>query len=592
MNAIKNRLVNKFQVGAGLVFGVCSIPAHFWDQEVLNLPVKNQTELVKNISSSSQDRERREKLASLLVEQNPKRVLVELPETRAARQIGVLGLSTEERIQRARIQSQFNQNAEVLETLQPVENADLNCEVSYLKSLSFRRMRRYSEAREQLKKALSICTGETLKKAHYLKARLAAMHSSEESLIVLENFLSKYPTDVLTDDVMLWKAHVFMDLNQTASAQKALSEIIERFPQGDMSVQAQFERAFNAIQWGDRAEGLKLLEKQSTPQARYWFGRLLLYPDLNSYQGEKAALGEPEKGRQVLQNLAHDFPTNLYGYLAAQHLKELSVSKPLKSAIPKSKTLTENPTYQIFRCLKRKKQDSEAVWVLDRLVKENPSEADRIVLAKEYLDLKKPEKAHQLMRRAGLAFPRFPTNKKSFFYELAFPDAFPELYQSASLRNALPSELIRGLSREESQFDAQIVSWAGAVGLCQLMPQTARKSSIELLNPLVNIDTAAEHLRALFDDLQHPILVIAAYNAGADSVKRWLKKMPNEVPVDFFIEQIPYQETRNYVKKVTEAWFTYRWLNRDLELGLLGEKPLIKSLSSGTKVSVAPSSKG
>jgi soluble lytic murein transglycosylase len=123
----------------------------------------------------------------------------------------------------------------------------------------------------------------------------------------------------------------------------------------------------------------------------------------------------------------------------------------------------------------------------------------------------------------------------------------------------MPIDWLMGLSREESQFDKDIISWAGAVGLCQLMPQTAKRTEAELLDPETNIDIAAKHLHELWNELKHPFKAIAAYNAGVGPVKRWSKEQ-GDIPMDTFVERIPYEQTRNYVKKVSSAWLSYAWL--------------------------------
>jgi soluble lytic murein transglycosylase len=85
-----------------------------------------------------------------------------------------------------------------------------------------------------------------------------------------------------------------------------------------------------------------------------------------------------------------------------------------------------------------------------------------------------------------------------------------------------------------------------------------------LLDPETNIDIAAKHLRELWDELKHPFKAIAAYNGGASAVKRWTKEQ-GDIPMDTFVERIPYEQTRNYVKKVTSAWLSYAWLGGRLE---------------------------
>ena len=114
--------------------------------------------------------------------------------------------------------------------------------------------------------------------------------------------------------------------------------------------------------------------------------------------------------------------------------------------------------------------------------------------------------------------------------------------------------------RQESAFSADARSPAGAMGLMQLMPRTARlvarqtntryRSRRQLYNADLNIRLGSAYLRRLLDQLdEHPALATAAYNAGPHRVKRWLPK-DSAMPSDLWIESVPFHETRDYLKRV------------------------------------------
>jgi soluble lytic murein transglycosylase len=129
--------------------------------------------------------------------------------------------------------------------------------------------------------------------------------------------------------------------------------------------------------------------------------------------------------------------------------------------------------------------------------------------------------------------------------------------------------------REESSFIEDIESYAGALGLMQLMPATAlgHDSNIEgratperLKEAEVNIRVGVDHLFWLakrFDD--HPVLIAAAYNAGAGAVSKWLKRYGHE-EVALFVEDIPPLQTRDYTKRVIGSYAAYQWLGGEKEL--------------------------
>jgi soluble lytic murein transglycosylase len=550
MGTIKNQFCYKFQVGILWAMAICPIPADFWSHEVF----KGST----NVSPAGLDTYRREKLAELLLPTDPKKVYLELPETRVASNLSVKDLTQEELLTRARVLTQWNRNEAVLSTL---SDLPVTCEVSYLKSLAYRRLRKYSDAKSSLQKTIELCEGDFERKALYLNARIAAMNASEKSVEVLSSFIEKYPQDSYTDDVLLWKAHVLKELHRDIEASAALDEIIET--DGDMRDQAIFERALGYVSAGDLEAGLKLLERLNTAQGTYWRGRLMLHPELTSLKLNEDKKKQAE-GKKILRELAQKMPASYYGYFASRLAGLKSFTKPEKFKLPKSEALQADPVYQILLCLKKSKQFEEAVWVVDRLARTYTGEPERFILAQQYLDLNRPDKAHQLMRKAGLAFPRF-NQVQDYPWNLAFPRAYSKEFMKAARKAKLPLDWITGLSREESQFDSQVISWAGAVGLCQLLPTTARLKESELLNPEVNIETGAKHLKELSEDLWHPLKAIAAYNAGERAVKRWVSQNPKDIPMDYFVELIPYEQTRNYVKKVSSAWLTYAWLEDRLQ---------------------------
>jgi soluble lytic murein transglycosylase len=129
--------------------------------------------------------------------------------------------------------------------------------------------------------------------------------------------------------------------------------------------------------------------------------------------------------------------------------------------------------------------------------------------------------------------------------------------------------------REESALDPRALSWAGAVGLTQLMLPTAREvaralrirapSAEQLQNPATNIQLGAAYLSRLLQRFDGNVaLALASYNAGEGAVSRWRSARPDS-ELDRWVEEIPLSETRGYVKRVLRSWNTYR---------LLGGRPL------------------
>nr|MDP9196780.1 lytic transglycosylase domain-containing protein [Pseudomonadota bacterium] len=133
--------------------------------------------------------------------------------------------------------------------------------------------------------------------------------------------------------------------------------------------------------------------------------------------------------------------------------------------------------------------------------------------------------------------------------------------------------LVHALIRQESTFNAGAISSAGARGLMQLMPATARQVARQeglphqparlTEDPAYNIRLGAAYLERMLDQFGgSPVLAIAAYNAGPSRVREWVGKLgqPGDRPEEVvdWIEQIPFSETRNYVQRVLENLQVYR----------------------------------
>jgi soluble lytic murein transglycosylase len=144
--------------------------------------------------------------------------------------------------------------------------------------------------------------------------------------------------------------------------------------------------------------------------------------------------------------------------------------------------------------------------------------------------------------------------------DLRFPVAYPELFAEVSARTAVAKPFLLAIARQESLFDPGARSSADARGLMQLLPTTATwvaqrnalvaPATAQLHEPAVNVDLGGRYLAQLLSRYgdRRP-LAAAAYNAGQGRVDRWIADRSGE-PVDIWIENIPFTETRNYVKNV------------------------------------------
>ncbi len=141
---------------------------------------------------------------------------------------------------------------------------------------------------------------------------------------------------------------------------------------------------------------------------------------------------------------------------------------------------------------------------------------------------------------------RNTTSKRTIRYRKDNEKRYTRLIDGVSRELSLDRNLIHAVVRAESAFDPNAVSRAGAVGLMQLMPETARRYGVrDARNPSQNVYAGVLHLRKLIQRFNDVVLALAAYNAGENAVIDYGYKVP------------PYPETRNYVRKVLAFYRQY-----------------------------------
>ncbi len=193
-------------------------------------------------------------------------------------------------------------------------------------------------------------------------------------------------------------------------------------------------------------------------------------------------------------------------------------------------------------------------------------------LASAYAMAGDPALAFRVGRRLSWRIP--VENRSQVPYDvqtLLYPDFFSRTVLTNAARFAVDPLLICAVIRQESIFDPQIVSPAGAVGLMQIMPYTGKAISGKLKDDFstdslysfaFNIRYGSYYLKELLDDFDgNLVLVLASYNAGPHNARKWYER-GKDLDSDLFVEDIGFTETRGYVKKVLGNYWTYKSLSQ------------------------------
>jgi soluble lytic murein transglycosylase len=163
---------------------------------------------------------------------------------------------------------------------------------------------------------------------------------------------------------------------------------------------------------------------------------------------------------------------------------------------------------------------------------------------------------------------RAPSPASEWAWRCVYPRPYLDRVGDIEAREKLPKGLIYAIMRQESSYDPHAVSRARAVGLLQLMPDTARRVAAELGQPFdekwlrtpsVNLDLGGHYLAKTLRSFDGSIPVAAAaYNAGPGAARRWVNRM--KVDLDVWVALIPFEETRIYVGRVMSNFARYAYL--------------------------------
>ena len=270
-------------------------------------------------------------------------------------------------------------------------------------------------------------------------------------------------------------------------------------------------------------------------------------------------------------------PQGYYGILAARRVREKGpppVALPVKLTGDPVGLLRPDARYQRALALGSIGFDGFAILELEALGRDAAADSDRAwALGVAFADLGEAGRSLRYLRRAlGPAVEAGAPGLPPRLWQLYYPLGYGDHVRAAARTVGLDPYIVAAVIREESSYDPRARSGVGAMGLMQLMPDTARLVAQELGRPLqeiaalweppVNITLGSRYLAQLNARFRDPLLAVAAYNAGPHRVQRWVAERP-QVDMEEFVDQIPFDETRGFAKRVFTSWHHYRRLYGD-----------------------------
>ena len=399
--------------------------------------------------------------------------------------------------------------------------------------------------------ALDVFSGVDSPKAFYWRGlTLMSMEREEEAISVFERLHRLNPESSWTAKSLLKAARLRHLRGETEEARRLYRLVAEKHP----GRQEARESAWN-LGW------IHYREKEYAKAARAFSGRAWAGGKdrerfLYWYARAAERAGDKPGALFAFGELAESPKITYYSFLAKLRLGE----KPLPSPPPAARSgnpFGKNPAPEKFLFLAKAGIYDLALGEAEALRPRAKTAAQRLYLASLYLQARDYKTSISLAD--GMSSPEA--------LRLSFPRGFEQRVRFFSRKYALDEFLVYSLIREESHFDREAVSVSDARGLMQLLPSTALETASKaglrnfetsrLFSPDVNLELGCYYLSWLLGLFEGNFAVsLAGYNGGPTIARTWYEKN-GTLDTDEFIEEIPFEQSRNYVKKIIRSYAAY-----------------------------------
>jgi soluble lytic murein transglycosylase len=397
-------------------------------------------------------------------------------------------------------------------------------------------------------------------------------NTSKDGLPYLEQVISKFPKQAGT--ALAQKAKTLQTLKDQKSANQAWQLLIAKYGNSDEAAEYRWKIAQDKANAKDYTHAWQWAEPIVTnnhnsilaPRAGFWVGKWA------------ALLGKQQESQTAYNYVISQFPYSYYAWRAANMLglnvgnfDNVRVMNPEVTVPGRSLPPAGSETFKELYMLGQDR-DAWLQWETEFQNKIQPTVAEqfteglmRQAKGENLIGIDKISKLEDRQIPAEVA--QYQTlSKQITYWQARYPFPYLRETQKWSIERKLNPVLVTALMRQESRFEPKIKSVAGATGLMQLLPTTAQWiaqqikvdiKTINLENPNDNIMLGTWYLDHTHQQYNNnSLLAIASYNAGPGNVSKWLQTLTTQDP-DEFVEEIPFDETKNYVRQVFGNYWNY-----------------------------------
>ncbi|MBE9168163.1 transglycosylase SLT domain-containing protein [Pleurocapsales cyanobacterium LEGE 06147] len=401
--------------------------------------------------------------------------------------------------------------------------------------------------------------------------RLASISSKQQALSYLDLVISQFPQEAA--QALIEKAEILESLNSPALAAQARQLVLTRYANSEAAAEYRWNIAQKKAQAGDLitawqwAQPIAVNNPDSplAPKASFWIGKWA------------SQLDRPQEAQTAFESVLVRYPQSYYAWRSAVALGwnvgDFTTVRQMLPPISRTSTRSLLPVGSpIVRELYQLGLDKEA-WTQFQAeigARDTLSIAEQFIYGLMKLDRGEYLRGiNQIWQLKEQSDPQAQQEWKSLrqmpeYWQALFPFPFEETIFKWSQQRELNPLLVTALIRQESRFESEISSVAGAVGLMQVMPGTGQwvaeriqLQQYSLTDPEDNINLGTYYLDYTHRQYNNnSLLAVASYNAGPGNVAKWLARYGFDDP-DTFVEKIPFPETKGYVETVFENYWNY-----------------------------------
>jgi soluble lytic murein transglycosylase len=396
-----------------------------------------------------------------------------------------------------------------------------------------------------------------LARAQYDRARaLFRLSQGDSARALLAELPERFPAESSSANALALRADLSVDVGNDSLARELWLQLARIQPQSRFTPGARFQAAMVAFVAGEVVTAAREFDSLSTapgPETNasfYWAGRAWLLA------------GDTAKASARWRSVATRAPETYYAGLAGRRLGLLPWAP---NGTPKLAVTALHAAAFVRRVqlLEICGMGQEANWEVEGWTTGLETPTELLDGARALAAIGRSGAAARMARRALVVGAIDSVTAYYIIYPVLHADALAHEAESHRIDPAFSS----GLIRQESTFEPEAVSGAGARGMMQVMPEVGRSLSrrlrwpvwdpVLLFQPDVSLELGHYHLANLFDRYKEGEQVLAAYNAGGGKLPGWLQR-PGTDDAEVFIERIPFAETRDYVRMVLRNAEFYR----------------------------------